>query len=136
MTDITDLILYSENSAFHNNNIYEGTVTISGNHSSGANVKTFTVELDVIPDLTDITFNGLGDPNSNDPRPDDGWFKTGAIYEQSADGGGGFPVWIINSSINGDTVTITATYTQQYTGTYSTSGLDLSYRIIDYSVFP
>lgn len=134
-TDLTKLILNSANSAFMNNKIVTGTFTISGSHTAGTNIKTFTKNLGITPDLTDISFNGPADSTGVDPRPSTGWFKSGAVYEQSANSGGGIPFWVINSSINGTTLTVTATYTQTYTGTYTTPSMDFSYRVIDYSVF-
>lgn len=135
MTDLTKLILDSADGTFMNNKVWTGSCTISGNHTAGANTKTFTVALGQTPDLVDISFKGPSDPLGIDLRPSGGWFKDGAVYEQTADGGGGYPTWQLTSSINGTTLTITATYVQQYSGTYASTDTTFYYRLIDYSVF-
>lgn len=115
--------------------MWAGNFTINGNHSPGTNTKTFTVSLGVTPDLLDISFNGPADPTGGDIRPANGWFKNGAVYEQTADGAGGFPVWELTSTLNGSILTIKATYAQQHAGTYASTPTTFFYRVIDYSVF-
>lgn len=133
--DITKLTFFSETSSFKNNNVWTGNFTISGNHTDGLNTKTFTRDLGVTPDMVSIQFNAPADPLLNDPRPANGWFRQGVAYEPSPDGGGGFPAWTLTSAINGTVLTITATYVQQYTGTYTSVPTLFSYRVIDYSIF-
>lgn len=136
-TDLTKLALHTAYDAFKNNAIYTGTLTISGSTVEGTNVQTFTVTLTQTPDMTDIVFNGPTDTVfSNDPRPSDGWFKRGAVWIPTNDAGGGNPSrWVLSSSISGTTVTITATYVQQFTTGETLTATNFSYRIIDFSVF-
>ena len=135
--DLTKLIMHSAYNAFKNNTIYTGTLTISGTNVEGTNVKTFTVNLSSIPDMTDIVFNGPTDTiGGNDPRPAGGWFKRGSVWVPTDNAGGGNPSkWVITSSITGTVVTITATYVQQFTTSEVMTATDFSYRIIDYSIF-
>ena len=135
--DLTKLQLHTSYNAFKNNTISTGTLTIDGSTVEGTNTRTFIVTLDQAPDMTDIVFNGLTDIISgDDPRPSDGWFKRGAVYAPTDDAGGGNPAqWIINSSITGAVVTITALYSKQFTTAEVMTSTDFSYRIIDYSVF-
>ena len=131
MADITKLAFHSAYPAFKNNTIYTGTKTISGTTSGGLNTKTFIVTLDQEPDLLDIIFTGPSDGT----RPTGAWFKKGAVNVATNNAGGGNPsTWVINSSLNGTTLIITATYVQQFTTSESLTSTDFSYRVVDYSV--
>lgn len=132
--DPTKLILFSEHPAFKNNNIYTGTLTISGSTAAGTNTKTFTIPLDVTPDLLDIVFNGP--TGGSDPRPSGGWFKQGRVWVASNNAGGGNPTsWLITSKISGSDVIVTATYIQTFVTAETLTSTNFSYRIVDYSVF-
>jgi hypothetical protein len=136
--DLTKLVFHSNYNAFKNNREYTGTLTISGTTSGGVNLKEFTVELDTAPDLLDISFQGNSDPvfDPFDPRPDDGWFKQGAVYVPTNNAGGGNPSkWTITTSLSGTTLTISATYIQQFTTAETLTSTNFSYKIVDYSVF-
>lgn len=137
MADLTKLNLHSDYPAFINNNIWTGTLTISGSTSGGTNVRTFTIDLGLTPDLTDIVFNGPTDSVfGSDPRPADGWFKRGKVWVRTNNAGGGDPsMWTINSSINGTVVTVTAIMVQTFSTSETLTSTNFSYRIIDYSVF-
>ena len=135
--DLTKLILHSDYPAFKNNSIWTGTLTISGSTSGGTNVRTFTINLSRTPDMADIVFNGPTDlVFGSDPRPSAGWFKRGIVWVPTNNAGGGNPsAWVITSSVAGTVVTVTATYTQQFTTGETLTSTNFSYRIIDYSVF-
>jgi len=133
MVDTSKLILYSPYNAFKNNNFYSGTLTISGSTAGGVNTKTFTVNLAIDPDMTDIVFYGPSD--ASDPRPNDGWFKQGRVWVPTNNAGGGNPsAWTITSSIVGTVLTVTATYIQQFTTAETLTATDFYYRLVDYSV--
>lgn len=136
--DLTELILDTNYDAFKNNNIYTGTFTISGTTSAGVNAQTDTITLDAIPDITDIVFNGPA-YGSSDPRPDNGWFHSGAIEVLGNNVPAGYvnypTLWLPYSSIDGTTVTITCYYAQQFIDALTLTSTEVSYRIIDYSVF-
>lgn len=138
MVDLTKLILHSAYPAFKNNNIFTGTLQINGTVVAGTNTKTFTVDLGLIPDMTDVMFNGPTDTwYGSDPRPASGWFKQGQVWVRGDSGA--YPNygtnWRINSSINGSILTITAVYVQQFIDTLSLTSTNFSYRLIDYSAF-
>lgn len=137
MIDLTKLQLHTGYDGFKNNAIYTGTLTISGATVEGTNTRTFTVTLNQTPDLTDIVFNGPTDTiGGNDPRPSTGWFKRGSVWAITDNAGGGNPArWVITSSFSGVTVTITATYSKQFSTAEVMTSTDFSYRIIDYSAF-
>jgi hypothetical protein len=134
MPDLTKLAYHSSYPAFKNNTVYSGSFNISGTATSGVNTRTATINLTSPPDLVDIIFNGLSD-SLDDPRPDSGWFKTGAVW---ANGNTGFDFptpWVITYRISGSTVVITATYIQTFTDTTTLTTTAVNYRIVDYSVF-
>lgn len=128
--DLTKLAFHSSYPAFKNDRLYTGTLTISGTTTSSVNTRTFSIALDRAPDLVDIVFNG---PSlSTDPRPNNGWFKLGAI--RVVVGGENTP-WIINSRISGSTLVVQAVYVQETGGTQSITSQNFDYRVVDYSVF-
>lgn len=137
MPELTDFIYNSNYNAFKNNNVYTGTFTISGTTAAGLNTKTFTVELPTTPDLIDIMFNGPTDTVfGSDPRPANGWFKDGWVWTRTNNAGGGDPrPWFISATINGTTLTVTATSVQQFVAAEAITSTDFSYRVIDYSIF-
>ena len=127
LVDLTKLILDSDYNSFKNNYIYTGTITISGTTSPGANVITHTVTLTSVPDMIDIVFGGPS------------WFKQGVITVLGTDipnGYNNYPTnWVITSSINGVTLTITYTFIQQFIANLALTPVNFGYRLIDYSVF-
>lgn len=132
--DLTKLVLHSNYPAFINNAVYTGTKTISGSLPTGTTTLTYTVTLDKTPDLLDIMFNGRAYTlSSTENRPDDGWFKRGAIGVLTT--GLIESAWILTTSITGATVTISATAVNETVATETLTSTDFSYRIIDYSVF-
>jgi hypothetical protein len=136
--DLKKLLIHSAYPAFKNNEIYTGTLTISGTTVEGTNVKTFNVALNSTPDLVDIIFNGpAAFGGVSDLRPADGWFKQGAIYVRG-DGAGyaNYPTpWVINSHLVGSQLTITAYFVQQFTTALTLTDTNFSYRLVDYSAF-
>ena len=130
--DLTKLALHTGYPAFKNNREYTGTLTISGSTDDGANTRTFDIELDQEPDLLDITFNGNSD--SGDSRPDDAEFKSGVIWVPSSGSGNPQP-WYLSYSVNGTTLTITASYLAQFIGAETLTSTPFTYRVADYSVF-
>lgn len=135
--DLSKLVMHSNYPAFKNNNIFTGTLTIpAGNTAGGLNNRSFTINLSVTPDLTDIVFNGPANVGSFDPRPSGGWFKQGYIWVPTNNAGGGNPSgWKITTTISGTSVGVVATYVQQFTTVETLTATNFSYRIIDYSVF-
>lgn len=135
--DLSQLIENTQYNAFKNNAIYTGDRTITGSTGEGANVRTFTVGLDSIPDMVDIVFNGP--TNVNDSRPANGWFKQGRVWVAGTDIPAGYnnhPTdWIIYGAITGTTLTITATFSQTFIATLALTNTGFSYRVIDYSAF-
>lgn len=125
--DLTKLVMHSDYSLFKNNTIYTGTKTISGTTTAGTNTKTFDVTLSTAPDLLDIIFSGDGGTT---------WFKQGSVSVPTDNAGGGNPSsWRLTSSINGTTLTLRATYVQQFVTAEVLTATNFSYRVMDYSVF-
>lgn len=136
MPNLNTLIWGSEYDSFKNNNIYTGSFNISGTATAGVNTQTYDVALSVIPDITDIVFNGPAD--SGDPRPNGGWFHSGVIRVRGDDApiyNNYSTLWKPYSSINGNIVTLSVYWVQQFTASLSLTSTTVSYRIIDYSVF-
>lgn len=135
--DLTKIAFHSGYPAFKNNRVYTGTLTISGSSSPGTNTRTFNVALDEEPDLLDVLFNGPTNLiTGEDPRPSNGWFRDGRVWVPTNNAGGGSPSpWVISYSISGTTLTILATYVQQFTPGETLTSTNFSYRIVDYSVF-
>lgn len=132
--DLTKLVFHSSYNSFKNDNVYTGTLTLSGAISTGTNTRTFDIELPEEPGFLDIIFNGPSE--ASNPRPDDGWFKQGAAVYTDIDVLGSPDVanWFLTTSISGTTVTVTATYTKTFTDAATMTSTDFSYRIVDYSV--
>lgn len=132
--DLTKLVFHSNYPAFKNNREYTGTLSITGSTSGGTNTRTFDIALDTEPDLLDVIFNG--NSNSPDARPDDAWFKNGEIWVPTNNAGGGNPSrWRLTYEVEGTTLTVTATYIQQFVTGETLTSTDFSYKIVDYSVF-
>ena len=140
MIDLTKLILFSNNPAFKNDNIYEGTQTISGSCPPGYSEFRFTVSLDRVPDMLTGLFNGpTDDLFSGDPRPSTGWFRSGYVWVHGSNPGAGYPDYTIPyniaMTISGQSAIIVASTINQTATTFSLVSTNFSYRIIDYSVF-
>lgn len=126
--------------AYKNNYVYTGSYSISGSTSSGANVKSFTVQLRAAPDLLEVTYNGPTDTVfGSDPRPADAWFKQGPVWVRGDNAGAGYTnyptPWTVYSSISGDVLTITMIYIQQFSSSLTLTSTPMYYRIVDYSIF-
>ena len=141
MPDLTKLAFHSQYPAYKNNNVDEGSFTISGSAGSGVNTISATITLGTAPDLVDVLFQGDSDTafegtyGDIDPRPDNGWFKKGAVWVEG-DAGFIFPTpWIINYKIVGSTVVISAVYRQTFAATTTLTTETVNYKIVDYSVF-
>lgn len=137
MSDLTKVIFDSSYNAFKNNNIYTGTLSITGTTSAGTNSKTFNVSLSESPDFLDIIFTGPSDALDSTGRPDDVWFKQGAVWVLGTDSPSYVDLptpWVITTKLSGSTVVVTATFVQQFVASLSLDSTDFSYRIIDYSV--
>jgi hypothetical protein len=136
--DLSKLIFYSVTSAFKNNKVYTGTFNISGTTVAGTNSRSVTINLDDVPDMVDIVFNGPTDTVFNtDPRPSDGWFSQGQIWV-IANGSTvtNYPTsWVVYSNIVGSTLTITMVYVQTFVDTLTLNSTNGYYRLTDYSVF-
>lgn len=134
--DITKLVLDSSRPAFKNNTVFEGSFNISGTASGGVNTRTTTVNIGQAPDLADVIFNGRADPSAAIFRPSTGWFKQGNVLVQADDDGFTFNTpWQIAYRFSGTNLTVTATYTQQFTSTVTLTTAEVKYRVVDYSVF-
>lgn len=140
LTDLSKLVLLSEKGALKNNDIYTGTLQISGTATAGLNQRSFTVPLDQVPDLVSGLFNGPTDTAfGSDPRPGAAWFKKGAIWVLGTDAGAGYTdyptPWSVELTISGANAIIKLTYIQQFVATLNLNNTNFSYRILDYSVF-
>jgi hypothetical protein len=140
MPDLTKLQYHTGYNTFKNNAVYTGTATISGSTSGGTNVRTFDVTLARRPDIMDVIFNGATDTVfGSDPRPAGGWFKKGAVWVRGDNGGAGYvnypTPWLVYTSLNNLTLTITMLYSQTFTPALTLTATPLSFKIVDYSVF-
>lgn len=140
MTNISNFILNSDTDSFKINNEYSGTVAISGTVEGGINTRTFTIPLTTSPDLVDVYVNstltdGIFSGGSWNTLPSGSWVKKGMIIVPD-DAGFGGTIFIFGSVvISDDIVYITLNSVQQYTGTYSLTSTNMSYKIIDYSIY-
>lgn len=145
MRDLTKLQYHTGYNTFKNNAVYTGTYTISGTSTAGTNLKQFNITLARQPDIMDVIFNGASDTHwegtygDQDPRPDSGWYKKGAIWVRGDDAGAGYTdyptPWIVYTSLSGLTLTVSLVFSQQFIATLSLTPTVLSYKIVDYSVF-
>lgn len=140
MPDLTKLQYHTGYNTFKNNAVYAGSTSISGSTSGGTNVRTFDVTLARRPDIMDVIFNGATDTVfGSDPRPAAGWFKKGAVWVRGDNGGAGYvnypTPWLVYTSLNNLTLTITMLYSQTFTPALTLTPTTLSYKIVDYSVF-
>lgn len=137
-SDLTKVIIDTTRDAFKNNAIYTGTFAITGSTSGGTNTRSFNITL-TNPDMTDVVFNGPTDSGGSDPRPSGGWFKHGAVWVRGDNAGAGYTnyqtPWVVNTSISGTTMTVGLIYVQQFSDALTLTSTNLSYRIVDYSVF-
>lgn len=138
--DLTKLVSTTIRNAFKNNNVYEGTLNITGTTVAGLNIQEFTVPLGATPDLISALFNGPTDTDyGSDPRPSTGWFKKGAIWVRGTDVPAGYVDYLfpfkVTMTISGQNAIIRLTSVQQFTATLALTSTPFSYRIIDYSVF-
>lgn len=135
--DLTKVVEDSRYRSFINSDQWTGTLTISGSTSGGTNTKTWDVDLGTTPDFMHIEFNGPTAFNgATDPRPSSGWFSKGQVWVRGDNGSyTNYPTkWVITTRLNGSTLTITAVWVQQFTGTLTLTSTDFSYKVIDYSV--
>lgn len=140
MPDLTKLILHSTYPAFHQNNIYTGSVTIPATAIAGGGLisYSFNVSLDETPDLTEILFNGNNTgPLGTLDRPANGWFKPGMSRIVQGGTQSATPdqfEWDLATTITGNVLTITFLYPKQYIATFTpTAAQTVYYRVIDYS---
>lgn len=132
--DLTKIAFHSGYPAFKNNQVYTGSFSITGSTTGGANVRTFDVTLDNVPDLLDVSFRG--NSAASDPRPDAAWFHNGYIWVPTDNSQGGNPSnWYMSYAISGNTVTITASYLWTVSAGESLTTTPFDYKIVDYSVF-
>lgn len=142
MVDLTKLVFHSEYEAFKNNNVYTGSFNITGTTGVGINTRTHTKSLPVSPVLSDVVIGGRSEvgfstpDNTNDPRPNNGWFKEGNIWVRGDDASyTNEPTkWVISWRISGSSIIFTANYVQQFTNTLTLTSEAVNYRIVDYSV--
>lgn len=138
--DLTKLVSITTKNAFKNNNVYNGSVTVTGTTSAGLNELSFTVPLNAVPDLVSALFNGPTDTIfSSDPRPGNAWFKKGFCWVLGNDIPNGYidyPVpFRVTMTISGANAIIKLSTVQQFTASLVLTSTTLYYRIIDYSVF-
>lgn len=140
MPDLTKAITFSLYPGFHNNNVYEGTVTLPSTaiSSSGVITRSFTIDIPNPPDILDIMLqgNGTGVTDSTD-RPSAAWFKPGYSFVVQPGTQSGNPAdifWGFVYTVEGSTVNLLAIGLKQYTATFTPSGtVDVQYKIVDYS---
>lgn len=130
MADLTKLVFHSNYPAFKNNDETNGSLIISGTVDSGINIQSFTVSLGFTPDYADVIFNGPPD-GTYDSRPSDAWFKEGALAVPST--GPSDARFFISGSITGSTLTIKASYAQEFSGPDTLTPTTLYYKVVDYS---
>lgn len=140
MPDLAKTHYHTEYNAFKNDNIYTGSFSITGSTTAGLNVRSTQVTLREVPDLLNVAYNGDTDTVfASDPRPDGGWFHRGSVWVLGTDVPAGYTnyptPWSVYSSINGNVLTITLFFVQQFTATLALTPTPLDYRIVDYSVF-
>lgn len=140
LDDLQKLVLLSQKGAFKNNNIYTGTLAVTGTAVPGTNVRTFTVPLAKVPDLVSALLNGPTDTIfGSDPRPGNAWFKKGYIWVLGTDAGAGYTnyptPWQVQVTISGANAIIRLTYVQQFVANLALTSTNFDYRILDYSVF-
>lgn len=138
--DLNKLISTTTQNAFKNNAVYEGSVSITGTVTAGLNVKQYEVPLSKVPDLISALFNGPTDTiYGSDPRPGTAWFKKGYVWVLGNNVPAGYvdyPVpFKVNMIMSGSIAIIKLTFVQQFTDALTLTSTNLSYRIIDYSVF-
>lgn len=141
MLDLTKLQYHTGYNTFKNNAVYTGSTSISGSTNPGSNIRTFDVTLARRPDIMDVVFNGATESAGFglDPRPANGWFKRGAVWVRGDNAGAGYnnypTPWLVYTSLNNLTLTITMFYSQTFTPSLTLTTTPLSYKIVDYSVF-
>lgn len=145
MLDRSKMQYYTEDNTYKNNAVYTGSFTISGTSVAGTTTKSFGITLARRPDIMDVMFQGASDTHwegtygDNDPRPDAGWFKKGAVWVRGDDAGAGYTDYpcpfVLYTALSGLTLTVTAIFSQQFIATLSLTPTVVNYKIVDYSVF-
>ncbi|MCA9325521.1 hypothetical protein KDA23_05675 [Candidatus Saccharibacteria bacterium] len=140
--DLTKLQSTTLNPAFKNNDEYTGSFNLTGTMSAGSKIITKTITLPDNVEIADILFKGranggFGIP-TGDPRPNDAWFKRGAVWARTDDSPSyvNYPMpFDISASISGDQLTITASAFKTFTANLTITSETVYYKVIDYSVF-
>jgi len=140
MRDLTKLQYHTGYNTFKNNAVYTGNYSISGSTAGGTNTRTFDITLARQPDIMDVIFNGPTDTVfSADPRPATGWFKKGPVWVRGDNGGAGYvnypTPWLVYTSLSGLVLTVTLVYSQQFSSALTLTATNMSYKVVDYSVF-
>lgn len=139
--NLEKLILYPATPAFKNNRIYTGSFQITGNSSAGGtDIRTVTIPLAQTPDLLAALFNGYNDPpTTSDPRPNNAWFRKGAVWVKGTNSGDGYVdyplAFEVSCRIIGPNAIIRLENVKQFTSVLTLTPTTVFYRIIDYSVF-
>lgn len=129
--------------AFKNNDEFSGSFNISGTFNSTSKLITQVITVPDGTDIADIIFKGKADGgfafSTGDPRPNDAWFKRGAVWARTDDSGAGYTNYPmpfrINASISGNQLTITAAAFKTFIANLTITSEPVYYKIIDYSVF-
>lgn len=141
--DLTKLQSTSLVPGFKNNDEFTGSFTIDGTFFSGSKVITKTIELPNGTDIAEVIFQGRADGGfvipTDDPRPNNAWFKRGVVWVRVDDAGAGYTNYpqpfLISASISGNTLTLKATSIKQFVANLTITAEVVQYKIIDYSVF-
>lgn len=127
--DLTKIIQHSSFPAFANNNIYTGTLSISGSWARGLNTRTWNIALTKNPDLMDMYFIGPG----ADGRPSTAMFRSGQ-GRISVPTAGGTSIWDLSYTMTSPTnLQIRAYTTNQGTSAHAITSTSFTYRFVDYS---
>lgn len=136
--DLEKFVTTSANSTLPNDIKVTGSFTISGSISDGVNIRTFTIPINKINNLSQVLFRGrTGFGALSDIRPTDGWFEQGFVYA-GADGSGwsNYPTaWQLSYTFSGTDIIITATQVQQSFGSLTLRPEIINYSIINYDFF-
>lgn len=142
MPDLTKLIAHSSYPAFKNMSEYTGSFDISGTIVPGVNVRSYFFDLPYVPAIEDIVFSGRGEQGfsspdfGTNPRPSGTWFKEGAVFVRGDNAGDGYinegTMWVINASINGKQLTITAICVIQFYATLTLTTETVQIKLVDY----
>lgn len=141
--DLTKLQSVTLKQGFKNNDEYSGSFTIGGTFYTGSKIFTKQIILPSDTDIADIIFQGRADGGfvipTNDPRPNNAWFKRGLVYARVDDSSVGYDNYpqpfAIGASISGNVITISATSFKQFVANLDITDEVIQYKVIDYSVF-